>query len=219
MYLIFFVCAAGAGFWAGGQMNELAKQYAQSDVGESISAIPMRFLAAIALGLTVLSISFSPEWFIALPFALALTIICICDIRYMIIPDVITLPGIASAAVLRIFIHPLPFWDYIAAALIGSGLFYLAALLIRFLSNTDAVGGGDIKLLALTGLVLGIKLTVLSFLMFSLAGMVAGILIILSGKLRKNMIIPFGPFIAAASLISYYWGSDGIKFAFSILLK
>lgn len=210
--IVSFVCAAGAGLWAGGLLNGMSRRYATPGSGETISAVPMRILSAIAFGLAVLSVNFSAEWLIALPFAGALVVVSICDIRHMVIPDAITLPGIAAAAALRLFIHPLPYWDYVAAALIGSGLFYIAALLFR------GIGGGDIKLLALTGLVLGIQLTVLSFLLFCMAGMVAGVLIIVTGRFRQDMIVPFGPFIALAAIASYYWGSDAISWAVNRLI-
>lgn len=162
----------------------------------------MRLLAATTFGLAVLSLNLSVEWIIALPFVAALIIVAQIDIQHMVIPDLITLPGIAVAAALRLLIHTLPYWNYVTAALFGSGLFYLAAfLIICAVTNNDAIGGGNIKLLVLTGFVLGIKLTIPCC-----AGIIAGLVIILTGRYRKELILPFGPFIAVASIVSNYWG-------------
>jgi prepilin signal peptidase PulO-like enzyme (type II secretory pathway) len=215
---ISFACAAGFGLWAGGLMNLLSRRLAQPGTGESFTAIPARLVSALVLGLMVLSIDYSWEWLVALPFAAALVTISFCDFRYMIIPDIITLPGIVLVAVLRLWIQPLPYWDYVTAALFGSGFFYLVALMILVTTKREAIGGGDIKLLALTGLVLGIKLTILSFLMFCFIGTIAGLLIVFTERYRNDLIVPFGPFIAASSIISYFWGNGLISWAIGKLI-
>jgi prepilin signal peptidase PulO-like enzyme (type II secretory pathway) len=215
---ISFACAAGFGFWAGGLMNLLSSRLSPPGTGESLAAMPVRILAALVFGLMLLSVDYSWEWFIALPFAAALVTISLCDVRHMIIPDIVTIPVIVLVAGLRLWIHPLPYWDYAAAALVGSGLFYLVAFLIRATAKSESIGGGDIKLLALTGLVLGIKLTVFSFLMFCFAGTIIGLLLVFTGRYRNDLIVPFGPFIATASIISYFWGNDLIGWAISKLI-
>jgi leader peptidase (prepilin peptidase) / N-methyltransferase len=216
--IVSFACAAGFGLWAGGLLNFLSSRRILAGTGESTSAIPTRLISALILGLVVLSIDYSWEWLVALPFVTALITISLCDIRQMIIPDIITLPGIVLIALLRFWIHPLPYWDYVTAAFIGSGIFYLIAGLILYTSNKESIGGGDIKLLALTGLVLGIKLTVLSFLIFCFMGTITGMIIIITGRYRKDIVVPFGPFIAAGSIISYFWGNELISWAISKLI-
>lgn len=148
-------------------------------------------------------------------FTAILIIVSVTDIRFMIIPDAIIIPGIIVAATFRLFIHPLPYWDYIGASLLGSGLFYFAAVIIHWITRKDSIGGGDIKLLALTGFILGLKLSLLSFLLFCFAGMLAGFSIIF---FKRNLTIPFGPFISLASLISFYWGNEIINWTINQLI-
>lgn len=216
--IISFACAAGFGLWAGGLMNFLSRYLAPAG-GESLaSGLPVRLLAALVFSLMVISVDYSFEWIIALPFVAAIVFISLCDLRYMIIPDIVTIPGIVFVAVLRLLIHPLPYWDYVTAALVGSGLFYLVALLTRATAKTVPIGGGDIKFLALTGFVLGIKLTVLSFIVFCFAGTIIGLLLVFTRRYRNDLIVPFGPIIAVASMFSYFWGNDLIGWALGKLI-
>lgn len=73
-------------------------------------------------------------------------------------------------------------------------------------------GGGDVKLYALIGLVLGFKLVLLSFFLSTLYGAVIGGLALLLKIVKKRQPIPFGPFIAAGTLTAYYWGTEIIDF-------
>jgi leader peptidase (prepilin peptidase)/N-methyltransferase len=74
------------------------------------------------------------------------------------------------------------------------------------------MGGGDIKLFCLIGFVLGVKLLLLSFFLSTLYGAVIGVLAILFRLVKKRQPIPFGPFIVAGTLTSYFWGSQIIHF-------
>lgn len=215
---ISFVCAAGFGLFAGGLINTFSNRFSGSSGVRQTSSVPLRILTAILFGIMVLFVDFSNEWFIGVPFVTALLCITFIDLRFSIIPDLITIPGIIIAVLLRIWIHSLPHWDFIVAALLGSGLFYLIAFLTSIRGREASIGGGDIKLLFLTGLILGIKLSILSFMLFSLAGVLFGILILVTGRYKKDMTIPFGPFIAASSFFSYIWGNDFCNWLFWKLL-
>lgn len=207
-HFIFILIAAALGFWIGGYLNLLSTRFALLSESPPFSSVMLRISTAAVLALSVFFVDYSTEWFISLPFVVALITICFLDFRYKVIPDFITLPGILLTTVLRSWIHPLPFLNYVSAALFGAGIFYAIGLIMQLSSKSDSVGGGDIKLLGLTGLVLGVKLSLLSFVLFCLAGMITGIIIVITGRSQKNMLIPVGPFIAGASLICYLWGND-----------
>ncbi|QHW35424.1 prepilin peptidase (plasmid) [Paenibacillus rhizovicinus] len=200
-----FSFAVALGFWIGGYLRHLSPRIPL--LCHPSSPLMARLAMATTIGLTVLFVDYSKEWLIAIPFAAALIMICFLDFRYKIIPDFITLPGILIVTALRSWIHPLPFLNYIIAAIVGAGIFYAIALMMQLSKGSNSIGGGDIKLLFLTGLVLGIKLSILAFALFCLAGMITGIIIVLSGKYRRDMLIPFGPFIACSTLVCYLWGS------------
>ncbi|EPZ53505.1 type IV leader peptidase family protein [[Clostridium] sordellii ATCC 9714] len=83
------------------------------------------------------------------------------------------------------------------------------------------MGGGDIKLYTMVGLFLGSKLSLLTILFSIYIGAFYGIFIILYNKIRNknyNSMIPFGPFISIASIVSLFYGNQIIKFYINIFL-
>lgn len=80
-------------------------------------------------------------------------------------------------------------------------------LLIAVISK-GGMGGGDIKLFLLIGLVLGTFNTLLTLFLASVIGMIVGIVILkIRGKGRKTP-VPFGPSIAIAAIIVYFYGDQ-----------
>ncbi|OME78666.1 hypothetical protein BK120_23290 [Paenibacillus sp. FSL A5-0031] len=215
---VLYIFSAAIGFWLGGWMSSISRRYGNEGIESIYSFLLVRVLAALAFSSIAIFMDLSSEWFIAIPFVTALLTISICDWRHLIIPDKIILPGIVIAAGLRIFIGPLPYWDYLLAALIGGGIFYLIKIIGGFLINEDALGDGDIKLLLLTGLVLGLKLTLLSFLIFCFVGTIIGIFFLVIRRKVPTSTLPFGPIISGATFISYIWGSNIIQRVYISLL-
>lgn len=79
------------------------------------------------------------------------------------------------------------------------------------------MGGGDIKLYAVVGLVLGWKLTLLSFFLATLIGAVIGAIGLLTGKLKRGKPMPFGPAIVGGTLLAYYFGLEIMNWYFSLV--
>lgn len=195
------------GILLGKWLNQLSKQLLENRSSYT-SNLPISLLTGAAFGLMLASVPFSYEWIIAIPFTLTLIIVSVCDYRELIIPDLVTLPGIVFVLALRIFISPLPYWDYILAALLGGGIFCLLKIVGNFLSKDDSVGDGDIKLLILSGLVLGLKLLLLAVLFFCFLGFLLGIYLLLQKRYGQSKVVPFGPVIVVGVLASYFWGND-----------
>jgi leader peptidase (prepilin peptidase)/N-methyltransferase len=105
----------------------------------------------------------------------------------------------------RLFTHPLPYWNYIVAAAAGFLILYLLAVVSR-----GGMGGGDIKLYLFIGLVGGISTTLLSLFIASVLGTVYGIASRYNGHLKPRQPIPFGPFIAIAAFLSFLYGDRWI---------
>lgn len=158
---------------------------------------------AAAIGFAWTGFHFGPdhwEWTAGLLLVSVLIVITITDLSTMKIPNKAVAAGVAAAVAVRLFVHPLPLWNYAAAAVLGFGILYAVALLSR-----GGMGGGDVKLYFFIGWVCGISATFLSLLAASALGAIFGIAARLSGRLGKDRPIPFGPFIAAGSLIAYFW--------------
>lgn len=163
----------------------------------------MELMTGLLFAFSYWMIGFQIELLVALLFVSLLIIITVSDIQYMLIPNKILLPFGIVLLILR-FIFPLsPWWDSLAGAMIGFGL-----LLFIGIVSKGGMGGGDIKLFFVIGLVLGTLHTVLTLFLAALIGSVIGLIILrIKGKGRK-IPIPFGPSIAFAALIAYFFGTE-----------
>ncbi len=148
----------------------------------------------------------------------ALVVITFIDLDFQIIPDVITLPGILIGIVAGSLLMPDPFARHAllgfrasaAGLLAGGGLFYAIAVLSK-----GGMGGGDIKLMAMVGALMGWKSVFLTIFLGSLTGALFGIvLMVTQGKGRKTK-IPFGPFLALGTLITLFYGQEIFSWYFS----
>lgn len=148
----------------------------------------------------------SGELVVALTLISLFMIITVSDINYMIIPDKILI-WFAGIFLLERIVWPLtPWWDSVLGGVTG-----FALLLIIALVSKGGMGMGDVKLYAVLGVVLGVKLVLLSFFLSTLYGAVIGVLALLFRILKRRQPIPFVPFIAAGTLTAYYWGSKIIN--------
>ncbi|WP_406603718.1 prepilin peptidase [Neobacillus rhizosphaerae] len=163
----------------------------------------MELLTGILFATSFYVVGWSGELLVAITLVSMFMIIVVSDINYMLIPDKILL-WFAGIFLLERIIWPLtPWWDSLLGAVTG----FTLLLVIAFVSK-GGMGGGDIKLYALLGFVLGFKLVLLSFFLSTLFGAVLGGLAQLFRIVKKRQPIPFGPFIAAGTLSAYYWGSE-----------
>ncbi len=135
-----------------------------------------------------------------------LIVISLIDIRYQIIPDILNITILITGLVYKILepkINNL-FLDLVQS-LLGLILSSLIFLLIIFISK-GGMGGGDLKLMAALGFILGIRKAILTiFLSFVIGGIISLILLFLRIKDIKDP-IPFGPFISTAFMITVFWG-------------
>jgi leader peptidase (prepilin peptidase)/N-methyltransferase len=130
------------------------------------------------------------------------------DIDHMILPDKLTLSGIA-VGLLGAAINPeREFLPALIGVLIGGGFLWAVAYMYYALRNREGMGGGDIKLLAWIGAVLGWKAIPVVILVSSLLGAVIGIILALRTKDGLKHAIPFGPYLAAAALLYLLFGGE-----------
>jgi len=146
-----------------------------------------------------------------LVFSLALLVETFIDLEHQIIPDAITLPGIviglaASCGFPGIqgeTLHWAGFLKSFIGMIAGGGFFYLIGVLAERILKKEALGGGDIKLLAMIGAFLGWQAVAWTIFVSSLIGSVVGLALrIKSGQER----IPFGPFIALGAFAYLFLG-------------
>jgi len=163
----------------------------------------------------LLHFGFSPQTLIYCLFFSSLILVTFIDLSHRIIPDVITLPGMALGVIAASTVLPPGPVSSITGLLLGGGLFYLVAVLSLALLKREGMGGGDIKLIAMIGAFLGWKGMLLTIFLAALSGAVIGIsLIVIQGRSRAEP-IPFGPFLAAGAAISLFWESGILAWYFS----
>ena len=183
--------------------------------------IPLRYPLVEALNALLYLLlfwRFGPGWpfLIYALFSSALIVITFIDLDFQIIPDRISLPGIPLGLIAGSLILPDPFlraeplgWK---ASLIGAAsgflLYYFIAFSGEKILKKEAMGGGDIKMMAMVGGFLGWKGIILTTFMGSLFGSIIGILMMFFRGREKGSQIPFGPFLALGALVSLYFGQE-----------
>lgn len=149
-------------------------------------------------------------------FLSSLIVITFIDLEYQIIPNGITLSGIPLALVFGSTILPDPFSRAdllgfkasIIGILLGGGLFYIIRVLGTLVFKKEAMGGGDIKMMAMVGGILGWKGVLLTTFLGSLAGSVIGVFLILKKGGEWGSRIPFGPYLAFGAVLSLILGQE-----------
>ncbi|MBD3237880.1 MAG: prepilin peptidase [Candidatus Eisenbacteria bacterium] len=139
-------------------------------------------------------------------FALALLAVIFIDLDLQIIPDWITLPGIA-AGLLSAAWGPLGLVDALLGVLVGAGALLLLALGYRAATGRDGLGMGDVKLMAMVGAFLGWQGASATLLLGSLAGSAVGVALVLRGRGTRRTALPFGTFLAPAAWVVLFLGS------------
>ncbi len=177
--------------------------------GERIS-LQYPLVEAVMGGLAVaLYVRFPlPVALLYLPFVAALLAVAVIDLRHLIIPDRISLPGILAGMAVS-FVNPLVSWQEAAlGALLGGGVLWLVAWGYAALRGHEGMGGGDIKLLAMIGAWLGWPC--LPFVVFasSVLGLVAGIGAMIQQRRGGKTMIPFGPFLVLGAYLYLFFRAD-----------
>lgn len=140
-----------------------------------------------------------------------LSIVCVIDIKQMIIPDSlnIILGLIGTYLIIRNLTNVA---DRLIGLLIGFSLFMLIALL------TNDMGGGDIKLMAACGLIFGIKGVLFITLFSFITGAIISVLLLLFKIKNRKDKIPFGPFISLSAMLYMCCGDKIISWYMGLFI-
>lgn len=158
-----------------------------------------------------LKLGFTWELAVAILFISLLVIIIVSDVAYMLIPDKVLLFFLPLLAVGRLFSPLQPWWDSLFGAVVGFSVLYAIAVVSR-----GGMGGGDIKLFFVIGLVLGTVDTLLTLFVASVIGTIVGIVILRLRNQGRKTPVPFGPSIAIAAIIVYFYGEQMLAWYWGI---
>lgn len=138
---------------------------------------------------------------VRLLFACALIVLFAIDLEHQILPNVITLPGLAGGLIFSL-VFPPGVLDAVLGALIGGGVLWLIGEAYYRFAGQEGMGGGDVKMLAMVGAFLGWKLVLVTLIVSSIAGSLVGLLVILSRRGGLKQALPYGTFLALGALLA-----------------
>lgn len=147
----------------------------------------------------------TPLFAVRVAFACALLVLFMIDLEHQILPDAITLPGIVVGFACSWFLPPGPVMS-ILGLVFGGGLLWAIAEIWLRLRKVDAMGFGDVKMLAMVGAVLGLKLVVLTFVLASMMGGVVAGAMLATRRADLATRVPFGTMLAVAAFIAGLYG-------------
>lgn len=157
------------------------------------------FMTGLLFAISYMVFGSTIEFFITITFISMLLIIIISDYQTMIIPDELLIVGGTILIILIGFSRGLEgLGTSLLNGIIAFGIMYLIKKLGDVLFKKESMGGGDIKLMFIFGLVLGLPMTLVSIFLASFIGLPVSLYILYKNKEHE---IPFGPFLAVAAII------------------
>src|SRR2546425_3170834 len=164
----------------------------------------------------------TPDFVLQALLSAALIALIVIDARHQILPNAITLPGIAFGLLtspLRAG-RPAPWLDSLAACALGyavpwgiNALYraWQAARGVPADGRQDGIGQGDFKLLAMIGAFLGVKLVIFTLFFGALSGALFGVAMILCRGYGWKSKLPYGVFLGGAAILGLFAGEPWIR--------
>jgi leader peptidase (prepilin peptidase) / N-methyltransferase len=161
----------------------------------------------------------SVKFYIYAAFACALIVATFIDIDINEIPDSISVGGLATALALSAIFPALFDTDFrivsltrsLVGALIGGITIYSMGIFGKILFKKEAMGGGDVKLMAMIGAILGWKLALFTFFIAPVFGAAVGVFM----KIRDGReTIAYGPYLSLAAMIAVFFGNNILRLLF-----
>jgi leader peptidase (prepilin peptidase) / N-methyltransferase len=169
-----------------------------------------------------------------LVFLTAIVALIFIDAEHMLLPNVITYPGIVLALVARLVLPILlgptafddlpglsaglfagfPLWASsvlagVLGAIVGGGSLWLVGWIWEKVRGVEAMGLGDVKMMFMVGAYLGWRLTILTIFIGVFAGSLVGIGLVLYRRERNlQMLLPFGIFLGIGTVVALLMGSQ-----------
>ena len=146
-------------------------------------------------------------------FSSLLVVLTMIDFDHQILPDKLTLGGLIVGFIFSFFRSDITVIYSLIGVLVAGGLLFLIAYLSK-----GGMGGGDIKMMAMVGSFTGPIIAVSSIFLGAVIALIAHLPGLVSGKTGMKTKLPFGPFLALASLIFWFWSDKIFKWYISFLI-
>ena len=164
-------------------------------------------------------LSFGPtlHGLIAFAFIATLIVITFIDLDHRIIPDRISLPGIPLFFLAALAVPGVTWRASAIGILAGGGSLFAVAWVYQAMTGREGMGGGDIKLLAMIGAMVGWRGILFTLFAASAIGTIAGLVAMIRSGKGMRLAIPFGPFLAMGATIYLFFGEGLIAWYFNFL--
>lgn len=155
--------------------------------------------SGILFALSYKAFGMSIDFLIAITFISALLIVIVSDFNYMIILDEVLL-FFGALLVIEILIKN----GFMSAvySLVDGGISFIIMLVFKIIGDVifkrESMGGGDIKLLALFGIMLGWESSIITIFLGAIIGLPISLVLLVK---NKDNVVPFGPFLSFAAMI------------------
>ncbi len=175
----------------------------------------LELTAGLALVAAWLAYGFSWQFAVSGFFGLVMTFLFAYDLKHQIIPNVVVVPAIAAALIVILFQYalfqqgipiPIGLWSSDPDTyLLGGGAAGLFFLTLSAASGGRWIGGGDVKLAALIGLVVGWPAVLVAVFAAYLVGLAYALVLLLTRNATLQSSIPFGPMLVAGYFIAAFY--------------
>ncbi|MFP5392335.1 MAG: prepilin peptidase, partial [Gammaproteobacteria bacterium] len=134
------------------------------------------------------------------------------DLDTQLLPDDLTYPLLWLGLLVNLNGTFVPLRDAVMGAAAGYLVLWSIYWLFKLATGKEGMGYGDFKLLAALGAWMGWTVLPTIILLSSVVGAVVGISLILLSKLGRGKPMPFGPYLAAAGVITLLYGAPIVAF-------
>ena len=171
----------------------------------------------------LLYLKFGLSYWLLVYAALAALLVAISfiDFKHMIIPNGLVIAMlVVGAAVLAatIFTGYFGWWlDYVIGFFAGGLPLLLIGMFTMYVLKKEAIGGGDIKLMAAAGLVIGWKLVIPAYLIGIVLGAIVSVILLATKIKKRGDEIPFGPYLCVGIMASVFFGNELIDWYLGLM--
>lgn len=183
-------------------------RYCQAPVPRRLFWVEL--VTAVIFALLCWHYQLSPELGVMIFYACLFIIIFVIDLEHSLILNKVVYPGMIVAFLLSLY--PWTWFSEsigvrVAYAALGGAIGFIIFLVIVLVSR-GGMGWGDVKLAALIGLATGFPLVFVAIIMAAILGGIVAVALLIARKRGRREMIPFGPFLAVATMVTLLWGSN-----------
>ena len=198
--------------------RRILRYYPEQELRVDLKFPILEISNAVIYALVYIGYGVSVQAFVYLLLCSLMIWIAILDFHKYIIPDEAVIAGLILGIffyLIKIFSGSNNYWAPILAMLLGPAFYLIAGEIAYIITKQEGIGGGDIKLMAPVGLVLGIPLSIAVIIISTILGGLVSAAVLLIGRKQKHDTIAFGPFISIATIIAALYGNNILEWYFT----